>query len=169
MKKLTLVAVTLVLTCLFFHQFILAEDQSDKEDMMIREAFAGTWLLESRELPDGTILKPPQIAGMMIFSKGYACATAIDSIDGKTLHAYSVAMTYGISDSTLRGKWILNSDITQGSEGKYDTQPTEYEVKLSVEDGKISFKPFAWSEMTIEGDTWTQTANRFKDTYKKVE
>lgn len=168
MRKLTLVAVILVLTCLSVHQFILAEDQSDK-DMMLKEAFAGAWLLESRELTDGTTLKPPQIGGMMIFSKGYACATAIDSIDGKTLHAYSLAMTYDISDSTLRGKWILNSNVTQGSEGTYDTQPAEYEVKLSVEDGKISLKPFAWSEMTIEGDTWTQTANRFKDTYKKVE
>ncbi|MEK9149939.1 MAG: nuclear transport factor 2 family protein, partial [Candidatus Desantisbacteria bacterium] len=143
------------------------------EENMIRKAFIGTWQLVSRELPNGTILKPPQIAGMIIDTGKYNCISVIDSLDGKKLHLYSNAGIYEFSGSTIRGTDLLLADILQGSDGKYDTQSKKYEQKISVDGGKISFKldySEMISEMIIDGDTWTHTASGvFKDTWKKVE
>jgi len=172
MRKYTIIAsVTLLFMCFSVYQFILAEGQpNSKEDMMIKKAIVGTWQLVSRELPDGTVLNTPQISGLMIYTGKYACTNTIDIVGAeKKLHAYSMSMTYEISGSKMRGKVLLNAGVTQGSEGKYDTQPTDFEVEMLVEGSKISFKPFPWSEQVIEGDTWTQTSKNFKDTWKKVE
>lgn len=99
----------------------------------------GTYVLESRQLPDGTILTPPAIAGLYNVSGGYVNLNiAVKDAEGNVSSRSSIA-TYTISGSTYTEEAIYFAD-NDGTGIKYDFTKKSGSSEMVVTDGKVELR-----------------------------
>ena len=141
---------------------------NEKEEK-IRKAVQGVWVLESRKLPNGKALKPPEVSGVMVYTPKYSVSHFAMNV------GYASAFEeYTVSGSKIivRSLSVISSNPKWGEEPKSTTTPETKEIEARIEGNKVYFrgKPFKdWKRIIFEGDKCTNTEERFIDTYKRVE
>ena len=151
----------------------------------------GTWVLQSRELPDGTLLAPPMIQGVFTWltldpRKAHVTQNlVVEGQAGAPRRVDYAASIFEISTSAitrkrrllLRQGYRLSSEIPLNVYHKGKTA----KGKLSVENGSVRISHMKddasarasleeWQIQTFEGDAMVVSIpDVFKDTWKRVQ
>lgn len=104
---------------------------------------AGKWELESRTLPDGTVLRKPEVSGVFSWQpidsrKAHVTLNMLVDSGGEKPRTFDFAASkYEISTSAItRSRYLL---IRQGYRSSFDAPITVYH-KAKVEKGKITLE-----------------------------
>jgi hypothetical protein len=139
----------------------------------------GTYKLISRQLPDGTVLKPPDIMGLYTYTKSHRHFNIVLKDATGKFYSDSVGATYKLtateySETRLFG--IVNDQIG-GKEIVYNLSPQIRSTPVTVEGGRIQLKfserrdlfPGRPTEV-YGGDKMTATfEGRFVNVWEKVQ
>jgi hypothetical protein len=134
----------------------------------------GTYQLISRKLPDGTVLKPPDIMGLNTFTKSHRNFNFVQKDATGKFASFSFVSTYKLT-ATEYSETVLFSIRTDQIGGKdivYDLSGQPRSVPVTVEGGRIQFRsPFTLRSFVFEGNKWTSTTenNTNVDVWEKVE
>ena len=133
----------------------------------------GTYKLSSRKLPDGTVLKPPDIMGLLTYTKSHRNFNIVWKDATEKFFSYSLVSTYKLTPteySETRLFSILNDQIG-GKDIVYDLSAKTQSVPVTIDGGRLQFKlPFDPPVAVFEGDQMTATAEgRFVDVWHKVD
>ena len=99
----------------------------------------GTYVLESRQLPDGTILTPPAIAGLYVLSEGYMSLNRAAKDTQGNITSRSAVGTYTISGSTYSLELIYNA-VNDGTKISYDFDKKSGSSEMTMVDGNVEMK-----------------------------
>jgi hypothetical protein len=138
----------------------------------------GSYLLESRDLPDGAVLKPPIIVGMISYTKHYRNVNVSwVNPDGKRLSISYIAK-YRLTKTVYQETpvyWMSNNFNGQGVNYKVPAFKGGENV-VTIKDGTISFPLAGVSPVVVfTADRMTSTARDnqgkliYVDHWKKVE
>ena len=133
----------------------------------------GTYKLSSRKLPDGTVLKPPDIMGLLTYTKSHRNFNIVWKDASGKFFSYSLVSTYRLTPteySETRLFSILNDQIG-GKDIVYDLSGKTQSVPVTIDAGRLQFKlPFDPPAAVFEGDKMTATAEgQFIDVWEKVD
>jgi len=133
----------------------------------------GTYKLSSRKLPDGTVLKPPDIMGLLTYTKSHRNFNVIWKDATGKFFSYALVSTYTRTPTEYRETIFFSilHDQIGGKEISYDLSGPTRSVPVNVEGGRLQFKlPFDPPAVVFEGDKMTATAEgRFIDVWEKVD
>jgi hypothetical protein len=132
----------------------------------------GTYQISSRKLPDGTILRPPNIMGLLTYTKSHRNFNLVIKDATGKLYSYSLVSTYTLTAteySETRRFSILNDQIG-GKDIVYDLSEKTRSVPVKMEGGRLQFKPpFDPPALVFEGNKMTATLEgEFVDEWEKV-
>ena len=96
----------------------------------------GTYVLESRQLPDGTILTPPAIVGLYNVSGGYMNFNIAIKDNQGNVSSRSHIATYKISGSTYTRESIYLAE-NDGTGIKYDFDKKSGSSEMVIVDGNV--------------------------------
>jgi hypothetical protein len=132
----------------------------------------GTYQLTSRKLPDGTMLKPPDIMGLYTFTKTHINFNIVRKDATGKFASFSHVSTYKLTATeysetrlfSIRTDQIGGKDIVYDHSGKTQSAP------VKMEGGRIQFKhPFEPPSLVFEGNKITATAEgSFVDVWEKA-
>jgi hypothetical protein len=133
----------------------------------------GTYKLSSRKLPDGAVLKPPDIMGLLTYTESHRNFNIVWKDATGKFFSYSLVSTYQLTPteySETRLFSILNDQIG-GKDIVYDLSAKTHSVPVTIDGGRLQFKlPFDPPAAVFEGDKMTATAEgRFVDVWDKVD
>jgi hypothetical protein len=133
----------------------------------------GTYQLISRKLPDGTVLKPPDIMGLFTHTKTHRSFNIVLKDATGKFSSRSAVSTYKLT-ATEYSETVLFSIVNDQIGGKdivYDLSSQTRSVPVTVEGGRIQFKsPFTPPTLVFEGNKITATAEGgFVDVWEKVQ
>jgi hypothetical protein len=134
----------------------------------------GTYQLISRKLPDGTVLKPPDIMGLCTFTKSHRNFNFVRKDATGKFASFSVVSTYKLTATEYSETLLFNirTDQIGGKDIVYDLSGQTRSTPVTVEGGRIQFKhPFDPRSFVFEGNKWTSTAenNANVDVWEKVQ
>jgi hypothetical protein len=134
----------------------------------------GTYKLISRQLPDGTMLRPPDIMGLNTYTKSHRNFNVIQKDATGKFFSFSSVSTYTLT-ATEYSETVLFSIRTDQIGGKdivYDLSGQTRSAPVTVDGRRIQFKSaFTQRSFVFEGNKWTSTAenNANVDIWEKVE
>ena len=133
----------------------------------------GTYQLISRKLPDGTVLKPPDIMGLFTHTKTHRSFNIVLKDATGKFSSRSAVSTYKLT-ATEYSETVLFSIVNDQIGGKeivYDLSSQTRSTPVTVEGGRIQFKsPFTPPTLVFEGNKITATAEGgFVDVWEKVQ
>lgn len=132
----------------------------------------GTYKLVSRELPNGTVLRPPDAMGLWTFTKTHRSFTIVrKNAEGKvTLR--SIMSTYKLSATEYTETFLFSafSDQIGGKDIVHDFAGKTQSVAVKHEGGRIEFKlPFEPPFVVFEGNKIVARGPGGVDIWEKVE
>jgi hypothetical protein len=148
--------------------------EQEEKQMTQEPNIEGTYKLISRKLPDGTMQGPPDIMGLLTYTKSYRNFNVVWKDDKGKFFSFSYAATYKLTAteySEMSMFSIINDQIS-GKEINYDLSSQTGSSPVTVEDGRIKFKLPLFNEpaLVFEGDRMTATApGKFVDVWEKVQ
>jgi hypothetical protein len=134
----------------------------------------GTWQFVSRTLPDGTVVKPPDMMGLFTYTKTHRNFNVVRKDATGKFSSNSSVSTYKLTAteySETRLFSIVNDQIG-GKDIVYNLSSETRSVPVTVEGRRIQFKaPLGTRSIVIEGNKWTSTAedNSNVDVWEKVQ
>ena len=134
----------------------------------------GTYKLISRQLPDGTMLRPPEIIGLCTFTKSHRNFNFVRKDATGKFASRSMVSTYKLT-ATEYSETLLFSIVNNQIGGKdivYDLSGQTRSAPVTVEGGRIQFKlPFeSLISVVVEGNKITvTTATGNVDVWEKVQ
>jgi hypothetical protein len=135
-------------------------------------AIEGTWELMSRTLPDGQIVRKPDIQGVLNFAGGYRNINVLFRTPDGSWGSYSAVASYKISSNryTETLHFVVVKGLTPDNETKYDvpgaTNSSAVERRGKIVRIQPPFDPPTWE---FEGDTLTATLDgAFVDSWRRV-
>lgn len=145
----------------------------------MQEQLAGVWVLESRELPDGSVLRPPAVSGVFSWMpadsrKAHVTFNVqVDRGEGGVRTFDYAASKYEISTSAItRSRYLL---IRQGYRSSSASPITIYDKgksakgKITLDDGVIRITHERGYAEEFRGDMMVASfPNVFKDTWRRV-
>ena len=170
-KKLSTLYMSMLLLLVFVALSCSGEGQQQATSQ--EPSIEGTYKLVSRELPDGTMQGPPDVMGLLTYTKSYRNFNIlVRDADGKFL-SFSLVSTYKLTASEYSETAIysITNDEIGGQEINYDLSGSSQSVPVTMEGGRIEIDlPFDPVILVIEGSKVTATAEgMFVDTWEKVE
>ena len=137
------------------------------------QSIEGTYQLVLRKLPDGTMLKPPDIMGLCTFTKSHRNFNFVLKDATGKFFSFSVVSTYTLTATEYSETLLfsIRTDQTGGKDLVYDLSGQTRSTPVTVEGGRIQFKhPFDPRSFVFEGNTWTSTRedNTNVDVWEKV-
>jgi hypothetical protein len=134
----------------------------------------GTYTLLSRQFPDGTVLKPPDIMGLGTFTKSHRNFNIVLKDAAGKFSSFSFVSTYTLTatEFTQTLLFSIRTDQIGGKDIVYDLSGQTRSTPVTVEAGRIQFKEtFVPRSFVFEGNKWTSTAenNANVDIWEKVE
>jgi hypothetical protein len=121
----------------------------------------GTYRLVSRTLPNGTRQSPPDIIGLMTYTKDHRTINIMwKEPDGK-LYALALGSTYTLTPTAYRETllFVIEHDQITGAGTNYDFTPRTRTTSVTVDGGRLQFKlPFDPPTVVFDGKTLTATA-----------
>ena len=130
----------------------------------------GTYQLISRKLPDGTVLKPPDIMGLFIYTKTHKSLNIVHKDATGKFFSRSIVSTYKLT-ATEYSETVLFSIVNDQIGGKdivYDLSGQTHSAPVTVEAGRIQFKGARRSSV-YEGNKVTATAEGGVDVWEKAQ
>jgi hypothetical protein len=132
----------------------------------------GTYKLISRQTPDGTMLRPPEVMGLFTYTKSHRNFNIVQKDAAGKFRSFSVVSTYTLT-ATEYTETLLFSIRTDQIEGKdivYDLSGQTGRAPVTVDGGRIQFKPpFDPPSFVFEGNTLTATLEGRIDVWEKIE
>ena len=133
----------------------------------------GSYILDYRELPDGTKLRPPQVIGMITFTRDHRNFNVYWQDKGKTT-SIGVVSKYSLTDKEYAEENIYGAmnDESSGKAPTYDTTATRGTSPVTVKGDKIEFNLPLRGEPAVVFDKSGMTATRagaFVDHWKKLD
>ncbi len=135
----------------------------------------GTYQFISRQLPDGTMLRPPNITGLCTYTKSRRNFNIVEKDATGKFSSTSRVSTYKLT-ATEHSETLLFHIVNNQIGGKdivYDLSGQTGSAPVTVEAGRIQFKtPLSTSQRSyvFEGNKWTSTnAEGSTDVWEKVE
>jgi len=130
----------------------------------------GSYILEYRELPDGKQVRPPEVMGMMTFTRDHRNFNVYWMQDNKPV-SISIISTYTLSPTEYTEQTLYA--MANGQAGvKYETKPLTGKSPVTIKDGRINFKLPLLGEPEVSFDDSGFTATRagdFVDHWKKID
>jgi hypothetical protein len=144
-------------------------EQSATERSGNDSAIAGTWILVQRELPDGTIIRPPDIMGLTTYRDG--CRnfniTMKDSA-GKQL-SISVASTYNLTENEYHEQPLFVIRAFEEQPTNYDLSPASVNAPITKENGRLEFDLGPTEPVLVyEGNKFSAIGEGFVDRWELV-
>lgn len=134
-------------------------------------SITGTYKLMSRTLPDGSVIKPPMIAGIATFTKDMRNFNVMWTDKNGKHFSYSVFSNYKLTDKDYTESIIFGimNDEINGKGITYTTNQTKT-VPITYDGKKLDIQmPFDPPKVTYEGNKMTATAEgQFTDYWEKV-
>jgi hypothetical protein len=96
----------------------------------------GTYVLQSRELADGTILTPPSVAGLYVLRDGYMSLNRAAKDSKGNITSRSAIGTYKIKGSTYSMELIYNAG-NDGTGISYDFDKKSGSSEMVITDGNV--------------------------------
>jgi hypothetical protein len=133
----------------------------------------GTWQFVSRTLPDGTVVKPPDMMGLFTYTKSHRNFNIVQKDATGKFSSNSSVSTYKLTatEYTETRLFSIVNDQIGGKDIVYNLSSETRSVPVTVEGGRIQFKaPLGTRSIVIEGNKWTSTAenNANVDVWEKV-
>jgi hypothetical protein len=131
----------------------------------------GTYQLVSRKLPDGTVLKPPDIMGLFTYTKTHRNFNIVQKDATGKFASYSVVSTYTLTPTEYSETLLfsIRTDQIGGQDIVYDLVGKTQSVPVTMEGGRIEFKPpFDPPVLVFEGNKITATRDGRVDVWEKV-
>lgn len=134
----------------------------------------GTYRLVSRQFPDGTTLKPPELMGLWTYTKTHRNFNIVRKDATGKFSSRSSMSTYKLT-ATEYSETVLFSIVNDQIGGKdivYDLSGQTRSAPVTVDGGRLQFTlPFETRALVFEGNTVAATAanNANVDTWEKVE
>lgn len=160
------------ITCKFAVAFLLVVLSAG---ISFSQSIDGTYVLESRELADGTVIKPPQINGLYNLEAGYINFNLANRDEYGKVQSVSYVGKYRFSSKEYYQEILfvsINDEI--GGKGiKYDFETKSGTSTVKITGDKIEF-PFPPNNAILaefEGESFkARTANgAYTDNWKKVD
>jgi len=134
----------------------------------------GTYTLISRQLPDGTRLRPPEILGLQTYTKSYRTVNVVQNDATGKFSSFSNVSTYTLTatEYTETRLFSIVNDQIGGKDIVYNLSPETRSAPITVEGGRIQFKnPLGTRSLVFAGNKVTATAegNATVDIWEKVE
>jgi hypothetical protein len=137
------------------------------------QSIEGTYQLMSRKLPDGTMLKPPDIMGLFTYTKTHRNFNIVLKDATGKFASFSVVSTYKLTATEYSETLLfsIRNDQIGGKEIVYDLSGKTQSVPVKMEGGRIQFKPpFDQPSLVFEGNKITATfEGSFVDFWEKVQ
>lgn len=135
----------------------------------------GTYVLESREFPDGSLVKPPVIIGLYNLEAGHVNFNLLQrGKDGKALSmSFIGTYTFTPNEYTQEILFFSINDQISGAGVKYDFEKKSGSSPVTVKDGVIEFvfPPHNNVEGRFDGESFKakRVDGSYVDNWKKVE
>ena len=134
-------------------------------------AIKGTYKLVSRQLPDGKVLKPPQIMGLFTYTDTYGNFNLVGE-DAMGKFYGSIAATYTLTPTEYSQTQLFNvgNDTSDRTKVVYDVAEKTANAPVKMDGGRIEFKlPGDEPTLVFEGAKLTATATgEFVDVWERV-
>jgi hypothetical protein len=132
----------------------------------------GTYQLVSRQLPDGTMQRPPAIMGLLTYTKDYRNFNILWKDAAGKFFSYSIVSTYKLTPTQYSETLLFSilNDQIGGKEISYELSGQTRSAPVTVQGRRIQFQPpFDPPAFVFEGVKLTATAEgRFADVWEKV-
>lgn len=133
----------------------------------------GTYRLLSRELPDGTILTPPQIMGLLTYTETHRSITVVgEDALGKFFAMRGATYTLSpteYSETVLFRATNLSAGSSDRTRIDYDVPGSTLSTPVTVAGDRIEFELADEPVFKFEGATLTAThEGQFVDTWERV-
>jgi hypothetical protein len=134
----------------------------------------GTYKLFSRQLPDGTRLRPPDIMGLWTYTKTHRNFNIVQKDAAGKFRSFSLVSTYTLTATEYTETLLfrIRTDQIGGKDIVYDLSGQTRSAPVTVAGGRLQFKlPFEPRALVFEGNKITATAedNANMDIWEKVE
>ena len=129
----------------------------------------GTYKLVSRQLPDGTILKPPQIMGLFTYTETHRNFNIVGQ-DATGKFFRSIAATYTLTPTEYSQTRLFNvgNDASDRTKVVYDVAEKKSSSPVKMESGRIEFKPEGEPTLVFEGTKLTATRRDQQDSFVDI-
>jgi len=133
----------------------------------------GTYILVSRELPDGTRSTPPQIVGLLTYAQTHRSITVVgEDASGKFFAMRGATYTLSPTEYTetvLFRATNLSGSVSDRTQIDYDVPAQSVRAPVTVAGNRIEFRVPGEPVFAFEGTKMTATQEgRFVDTWERV-
>jgi len=133
----------------------------------------GTYKLEWRRLPDGSVVKPPVVDGLLTFTKDYRNFNVMWKDASGKIISISSAAKYNMSGDkyTETNIYYMINDAASGKAPEYDLSEASGTALVKSDKDHIEFKLPLHNEpdAVFEGDEMVASREgEFEDHWKKV-
>jgi hypothetical protein len=134
----------------------------------------GTYRLISRQFPDGTVLRPPEIMGLWTYTKTHRNFNIVQKDAAGKFRSFSLVSTYMLTatEYTETLLFSIRTDQIGGKDIVYDLSGQTRSAPVTVAGGRLQFTlPFEPRALVFEGNKITATAadNANVDLWEKIE
>lgn len=131
----------------------------------------GTYKLISRQSPDGTMLRPPEIMGLYTYTKSHRNFNIVLKHASGKFFSHSMVSRYKLTATEYRETLLVSifNDQIDGKGIVYDLTEKTKSVPVKMEGGRIQFKlPFEPPSLVFEGGKITATGPFGVDVWERV-
>jgi hypothetical protein len=154
------------------------EDAATQETAAAQESavpsIEGTYRLVARELPDGTRIVPPDVVGLLTYTKQYRNFNIMwQDADGNRLSISYIAR-YSLTDTDYSEESVYRmvNDEISGAGITYDLSGTSGSSPVTITDGRVELTLPLYGEPNVAFDGQGVTAwseGEFMDYWERVE
>ena len=126
-------------------------------------SIVGTYRLVSRQMPDGTMLRPPEVIGLFTYTKTHRNFNILQKGATGQWGSFSVVSTYTLTPTeyTETLLYSVRTDLASGKDPVYDLSGETRSAPVTVDGGRLQFKAvFEAVTFVFEGNRLTATRDR---------
>lgn len=135
-------------------------------------AIEGTWELVSRTLPNGQMVKHPDIQGVLSFADGYRNINVLFRTQNGSWGSYSAVASYEISPNQYKETlhFVVSKGLTPDNATTYDVPGVAKASSIDRRGGRVRIQPpFDPPTWIFDGDNLTATLEgEFEDVWRRV-
>ena len=135
-------------------------------------AIEGTWELVSRTLPNGQMVKHPDIQGVLSFVDGYRNINVLFRTQNGSWGSYSAVASYEISSNQYKETlhFVVSKGLTPDNATNYDVPGVTKASSIERRGGAVRIQPpFDPPIWIFDGDSLTATLEgEFADVWRRV-
>jgi hypothetical protein len=129
----------------------------------------GTYQLSSRKLPDGTVLKPPDIRGLQTYTKSYRNFNLLSKDAEGKFTSLSIVSTYTLTPTEYTETPLFSISV-RGQEIRHDLSGQTQRAAVTVDAGRLQFqRPVEQRSVVFEANKITSTSVNSVDVWEMVD